>query len=251
MALPLEIRNWGEGGRRRILLLHGLSSHRGGWWRVGPALAERGWWVTAADLRGHGSSPRGDDYRLDSYTADVLALGRGWDAVLGHSLGGALAVMGQTLDTGFARRIVLCDPALLMAAVPVEEAVGWLTEAYERPNTVAVTAEANPTWHPEDVRLKVEAIEMCPRTVVEATVRENPDWNLIAETSALDVPTTIIGGDPEHGGIVPVTVGEWFAAENPSIEYAMIPGSGHSAHREPVSYEAFMDIVTRVAEEPV
>jgi pimeloyl-ACP methyl ester carboxylesterase len=86
--------------------------------------------------------------------------------------------------------------------------------------------------------------------VVEATVRDNPDWNLIAETAALTVPTTMIGGDPEHGGIVPVTIGEWFAAANPMIDYVMLAGSGHSPHREPASYQAFLEAVLRAVEVP-
>jgi membrane-associated protease RseP (regulator of RpoE activity) len=96
----------------------------------------------------------------------------------------------------------------------------------------------------------IAAVGDASGAVVEATVRDNPDWNLIAETAALAVPTTLIGGDPEHGGIVPVTIGEWFAAENPIMDYEMLAGSGHSAHREPASYEAFLEAVLRAVEVP-
>ena len=250
MALELATCSWGEVGERRILLLHGLTSNAAGWWRLGSDLAERGWSVTAADLRGHGSSPRADDYRLESYAGDVLAIGGGWDAVLGHSLGGAVTVLASALDKSFTKRAILQEPALLMAAVGIEEAIGWLTEPYNGPLTIEAAAAANPTWHPEDVRLKVESLRQCPREVVEATMRENPDWNLVAETAGLSVPTTVIGGDPECGGIVPVTVGEWFAAENPFIEFVMLEGSGHSAHREISSYDRFFDIVAAAAEAP-
>lgn len=246
MALTLRTRHWGGGGRR-LLLLHGITSNADGWWRLAPNLAERGWDVTAADLRGHGGSPQGDDCRLSSYAGDVLALGE-WDVALGHSLGGALAVLASSADQHFAKRLILQDPALLLAAIPTEESVKWLLEPYERPRTVEAVAADNPTWHPEDVRLKVEALGQCSPAVVEATVRDNPDWNLIAETAGLSVPTTIIGGDPGHGGIVPVTIGEWFATENPFIEYVVVPGSGHSAHREPASYAAYLEIVLRAAE---
>lgn len=243
MAVPLHTRTWSE-GHRRILLLHGLTWNVEGWWRLAPDLAARGWAVTAADLRGHGLSPAAEDYRLSSYAADVVdSCGEGWDAVLGHSLGAAVAVLAQTARPGFARRLILQDPALLTAAVSIDEAVRWMAEPYDRPQTFEATAEANPTWHPEDVRLKVEALRVCPREVVEATIRENPDWNLIEETASLAVPTTLVGGDPDHGGIFPVTIGEWFAGENRMIDYVMLVGSGHSAHREPASYDAFLEIV--------
>ncbi|MCJ7726123.1 MAG: alpha/beta hydrolase [Acidimicrobiia bacterium] len=246
MALTLRTRHWG-GGERRILLLHGISWNTAGWWRLGPDLAERGWDVTAVDLRGHGASPGGDDYRLSSYAEDVLALGR-WDVVLGHSLGGALAVLASSVSPRFSKRLILQEPALLLAPIPIDESVRWLLEPYGRPRTVEAIAADNPSWHPEDVRLKIEALGQCSPAVVEATVRDNPDWNLIAETAGLLVPTTIIGGDPEYGGIVPVTIGEWFAAENPFVKYVVLAGSGHSAHREPASYEAYLGIVLGAAE---
>ncbi|MCB2223093.1 MAG: alpha/beta hydrolase [Actinobacteria bacterium] len=247
MPLPLHTRTWGR-GRRRLLLLHGITWNTEGWWRVGPDLAALGYEVTAADLRGHGRSPRAGDYTLGGYTADVAALGSGWDGVVGHSLGGAVAVLAQTADPGFARRLILQDPALLMAAVPTEEAVAWLVEPYRHPRTVEAVAAESPTWHPEEVRRKLDAMDQCPEEVVEATVRDNPGWNLIAETAALGVPTTIVGGDPEHGGIVPVTIGEWFAAENPMIDYVVLEGSGHSAHREPAVYDRYLETVAAALE---
>ena len=98
------------------------------------------------------------------------------------------------------------------------------------------------------VEIKAEALLQCSADVVRATVYDNPDWNLIAETSALSIPTTIIGGDPGHGGITPVTIGEWFAAEFPLISYVMLPGSGHSAHRETGSYDTYLSTVLAALE---
>jgi pimeloyl-ACP methyl ester carboxylesterase len=80
-------------------------------------------------------------------------------------------------------------------------------------------------------------------------VVDNPAWNLIAETQALEVPTTVFGGDPQHGGIVPVSIGEWFAEVSPFISFVMLPGSGHSAHREPEVYEAYLAAVLVALEE--
>jgi pimeloyl-ACP methyl ester carboxylesterase len=40
------------------VLVHGVTSSSRTWWRVGPALARRGFRVLAVDLRGHGASPR-------------------------------------------------------------------------------------------------------------------------------------------------------------------------------------------------
>lgn len=247
VPLNLATRHWGD-GPRSILLLHGITSNARGWWRLGPDLADHGWRVVAPDLRGHGESPRGADYALSSYTADVLAIGGQWDAVLGHSMGGAIAVLASGEGSRFADRLILHDPALLIGSTGAEEALGWLLEPYERPQTVTETIEANPTWDPEDARLKAESLLQCSADVVRATVYDNPDWTLITETASLSVPTSIIGGDPAHGGIMPVTIGEWFAAGSSFIDYVMLPGSGHSAHRETASYDAYLSTVLAALE---
>ena len=52
---------WGE-GPHRALLLHGLTSAGSTWWRLAEDLAKIGYAVVAPDLRGHGTSPAGDDF---------------------------------------------------------------------------------------------------------------------------------------------------------------------------------------------
>ena len=81
----------------KALLIHGLSSNSSTWWRIRAALEADGWEVTAPDLRGHGTSAPAASYRLTDYAAD-LPTGP-WDLIIGHSLGGAIAVLlGATAD---------------------------------------------------------------------------------------------------------------------------------------------------------
>ncbi|MEV2226577.1 alpha/beta fold hydrolase, partial [Nocardia vinacea] len=55
----LHMRQWGEGNRVAVLV-HGMTTDSGSWWRLGPVLAERGYRVLAPDLPGHGCSRLGD-----------------------------------------------------------------------------------------------------------------------------------------------------------------------------------------------
>lgn len=75
-----------------LLLLHGLGATGEVW----HGLLERAWpgEVLAPDLPGHGRSPRLADYTFESMTASVAAgVPRGRPVVvLGHSLGGVLAL---------------------------------------------------------------------------------------------------------------------------------------------------------------
>jgi len=247
MAVALGTMRWGD-GPRKILLLHGISSNAAGWWRVAPALAEAGWQVTAADLRGHGTSPIGSEYSFDAYAADVMALSSGWDAVLGHSLGGAVAVTAAARDPGWTAGLVLQDPALLLPEADYDEIVAVLLADLDGPATEAEIAAESPRWHPTDVRIKREALCQTSAAVVRCTLEQNAPWNLLEPSVALDIPTVVLGSDPDEGGIVPVTIGEWLAGSNPKVDYRMLAGAGHSAHREADGYGAYLAAIRTALE---
>ena len=99
-------------------------------------------------------------------------------------------------------------------------------------------AEHNPTWHPEDVRIKVEALEETSRQVTEAIFRQNDPWNVMAELAALTIPTLVLGADPELGALVPPALGESLVGLNEHIRFVSIPGSSHSMHHD--EFSAFM-----------
>jgi pimeloyl-ACP methyl ester carboxylesterase len=79
-----------------ILLVHGITGSSAHWEPLLPLLAER-YTVVAPDLLGHGQSakPRGD-YSLGAYAAGLrdllVALGHERATVVGHSLGGGIAM---------------------------------------------------------------------------------------------------------------------------------------------------------------
>ena len=91
---PVTYRLAGQGPP--VLLLHGITSSSQTWAKVLPALAEHHT-VIAPDLLGHGESakPRGD-YSLGAYASGVrdltAALGHDRMTVVGHSLGGGIAM---------------------------------------------------------------------------------------------------------------------------------------------------------------
>ncbi len=108
---PVTYHRLGEGPV--VVLIHGITSSSRTWLKVLPALAER-YTVIAPDLLGHGLSakPRGD-YSLGAYASgirDLLSvLGLGRATVVGHSLGGGIAMQfayqfPQSID-----RLVLVD----------------------------------------------------------------------------------------------------------------------------------------------
>lgn len=94
-----------------ILLIHGIAGCATQWDPVARILAEH-YTVVAPDLLGHGESakPRGD-YSLGAYAASVrdvlVALGYRRATVVGHSLGGGVAMQFAYEYPPFAERLVL------------------------------------------------------------------------------------------------------------------------------------------------
>src|SRR5215216_2596256 len=86
----------GAGSGPVVVLVHGITSTSATWANVLPYLAER-FTVIAPDLLGHGESakPRGD-YSLGAYASGIrdllIALGHERATVVGHSLGGGVAM---------------------------------------------------------------------------------------------------------------------------------------------------------------
>jgi pimeloyl-ACP methyl ester carboxylesterase len=220
------------------LLIHGITSSARGWWRVGAELARSGYKVTAPDLRGHGDSPRGNDYLLFSYATDVLALGGEWDIVVGHSLGGAIAVIAHTKDHTFAGRLVLEDPLFRLS--DPNSFIAEYTKPFEDPSAAAVLAQY-PRWHPQDARIKAEALEASSPEVVRRTALDNQPWDLVPMAMELDCPTLLMGADPDEGTLVAPEMGDRIAAANPRVTFRLLAGASHHMHRD--SYQPFWQVL--------
>jgi pimeloyl-ACP methyl ester carboxylesterase len=96
-----------------LVLIHGITSSSQTWGRVMPALA-RNFTVIAPDLAGHGGSakPKGD-YSLGAHATGVrdllLALGHERASIVGHSLGGGIAMQFSYQFPERCERLVLVD----------------------------------------------------------------------------------------------------------------------------------------------
>lgn len=96
-VLELHVRRWAGGGRRPVLLVHGLASNARLWDGVAVALAADGHPVAAVDLRGHGRSDAPDDgYDVSTVAGDLAGLlgALGWErpVVAGQSWGGNVVI---------------------------------------------------------------------------------------------------------------------------------------------------------------
>jgi lysophospholipase len=123
-GLSIYRQGWLPEGTPRgvVLLLHGLGEHSGRYEHVAAALVEAGYAVQALDHRGHGKSEGRRVYvkSYEEFQRDLLQFRRLVEAehpglplvVMGHSMGGNLAV-GHVLDhQDGVKALVLSGPAL-------------------------------------------------------------------------------------------------------------------------------------------
>lgn len=238
MAAPLTLPRivWGEpSAARRALLVHGLGSSGALMWRLGDALAEAGWQATAVDLRGHGDAPRALDYSVAAYGADLAHTwpegGGAWDAVVGHSLGGASSTVAAASESDWTRRLVLIDPAIHVAARDAS-IVRRSQERAFADTRLEVVQQEHPHWHPQDQELKVDAVLRASAWAVEQTSAQNQPWDVRAYAARLAVPTHVIAADPAVYSIFTGELATEVLTANPRITMSIVEGAGHSLHRD-------------------
>jgi pimeloyl-ACP methyl ester carboxylesterase len=97
----IAYRAWGRRDQGGIVLVHGGAAHARWWDHIAPLLASTHR-VAALDLSGHGDSGRREDYRLDVWAEEVLAVAAaagiaGPPVLIGHSMGGFVALRAASI----------------------------------------------------------------------------------------------------------------------------------------------------------
>jgi pimeloyl-ACP methyl ester carboxylesterase len=233
---------WGDPALPPVLLVHGVTSNAGIWWRVGPAIAAAGRHVVAVDMPGHGrTAPASRSHRfLDTATelaGYIRAAGLAVPdlAVVGHSWGGMVVAHLPAAGLSPKTLVLLDPPSLTLARLraltesPTERDYTTLEEA-----TAAVRA-ANPTWSDGDVSAKAIALtEFNPQLVLDVLLR-NGDWD--AGMSALRHPNAaatdawLIRGEWDTGGYIPESRVARIEAQLGADRVITIDGAPHSPQR--------------------
>ena len=112
MPVQLAVTEYGAG--QPVAILHGLFGSARNWRSIAQQLAARHR-VLAFDLRNHGGSPWADGMAYGEMVEDLRASlhARGIDrvALLGHSMGGKVAMMMALLYPGEIERLAVADIA--------------------------------------------------------------------------------------------------------------------------------------------
>ncbi len=255
MSEPVQLSLTTRGEGPPLLLLHGLYGSSGNLNRFTRRFA-RGYRVLAPDLRNHGRSPHRPGMDYPTLAADVEVLldreGIGQVAVLGHSMGGKVAMT-----------LALSRPERVAALIAAD--IAPVTYQHGHRTLIAALQEVDVAG--AGSRREVDAA--LSASIASPAVRQflltnllpadggGYRWRIPLQLLAEAVPD--IQGFPELPGIYPGpalflygTASDYFdpalhqeavAASFPAAEYAALEGAGHWLHAE--QPQAFGDAVER------
>jgi pimeloyl-ACP methyl ester carboxylesterase len=252
-GIRLHYGTWGDPSStgRAVLLIHGITANHTYMAALGQALAARGRYAIAADLRGRGLSDKpAHGYGIPFHADDLLALcdALGLSAVdlVGHSLGAHIALFLAGIHSQRAGKVVLVDgggavPAdardAIASSVKRLEATFPSLDAY-----LAALRQAAPfPWDPFWERYyrydaEVRADGSVTSRMSQATFEEEWAVMLATRTEALPglvrAPTLIVRAGlgtlgPDRGRILPAEEAERMHGAIPGSQLAVIPDTNH------------------------
>lgn len=241
----------GHPGEPPLLLLHGATLRSEDWENIFPRLATR-YRVIAYDARGHGKSARAAGYPLTDLAADCARIlrevAKAPAIVIGHSLGGATALVLAAREPALVKALVLEDPWLgryhdgvwrkegfsaLEAVMPKQgapdfaRAVGAMPLPTPGPRGERTVAEVRGFYSPERLATYYGAVDaLFVRGLLHP---EAAGTAAIADALAtLAVPTLLLCADPAVDSAL--TDDDIRSLEARGAQVARFPGQAHRMH---------------------
>lgn len=239
----LNVREYGSGGERAVVLLHGYSASIQWWEAVAPELA-RNARVIAIDLIGHGGSESPRDQTAYSADKQATAVHRALDelgvrhaTLIGHSMGGSVATALAENAPDLVDRVVVSDTAAAqgMVAMPaLGNAVCWPVigaaldrlrgiDAVDKPSLQAGFAADFPV--PELAYRSLKRMTHNALCDAKTAGKINEQRAVADRLAGLGKPVLVLWGDRDVLTPAQANVERYRAA---GLDPVVIAGSGHS-----------------------
>lgn len=227
-----------------LLVLHGLFGAARNWGGVQRRLAERHR-TLAMDLRNHGDSPHAPAMGYDEMAADVVetaaALGALPAALLGHSMGGKVAMRLALTRPETVTRLVVADIAPVTYPPRLRGYVAAMQDLKLRPGLSRREADSALAAAVPEVGVRAFLLQSL------RLERDPPEWRLglrgieagmpevegfpeVPAGTAYRGPTLFVCG--EHSDYVAPEGRERALALFPAARFATVAGAGHWLHAE-------------------
>ena len=240
---------WGDPANPPALLFHGGGQTRHAWKGTAAVLAQRGYYATAVDLRGHGDSGWSPDgnYAPDRFAGDVRLMATSFGRkpiLIGASLGGvsSLIAAGEAPQP-IARALVLVDIAPKIDLAGVSRIRGFMAAHIDDGfASLEQAADAIAEYLPHRRRPKsLDGLRKNLRLGKDGRYRWHYDPALVHDPSRqrdpnrearltkaaqnLNVPLLLVRGGSSE--LVSAEIAREFVAKVPGARYVDVHGASH------------------------
>ena len=252
-GISLHYATWGTytAPERTVLLVHGITANHNTWAIAGPALAARGWYAIAPDLRGRGlSSKPPHGYGIPYHANDLLSLCDTLSLpavhIVGHSLGAQIAIFLAALHSSRLRNVALVDAGgrLPEDALPaIAASLSRVGTSYPSVEAYLDTQRTSPVYRWNDYweRYYRYDAEQHPDGTVTSRVRKhvlteeisvNTNVRLDALTELIQTPTLILRATvgtlaPDRGFILAPEEAERMQGIISGSRWVEVPDTNH------------------------
>ena len=245
-GITLRYLDWGPADAPPVVLLHGITGHARVWDHLAGRLVP-GRRVLALDQRGHGDSDPApdDDYRVATMADDVAAFAGRLQldrfALLGHSMGGRIAIQYAAAHAGRLERLIIVDIGPDIELAGLQRVRGMMSQSPERIESeewaVEYIRRANPLQDVDLLRQRVHhGLKRLPdgeltwkyakglRDMMRAGRRDVVDlWEPLPR---IPCPTLVVRG--AESDILSPEVAKKMTERLPAGRLVEIPGAGHT-----------------------
>ena len=227
--IPSRINFVSHGTGAPVILIHGLAASLHDWDELVPRLANAGYSVYAPDLLGHGDSPKPDvpayemQWMVDHFVQWLNSLRLDEAAVIvGHSLGGYVALEYARRHPSKVRGLILVDPFYKNAQLPA-----LVRLMYAHPAMGRFFTARTPRWlvrrvidvtsmfmghaagglHALPAQVRAQTATDYLRTAPAAYAMLNADLNQTPNLAAIGVPVLVVWGEMD-GTLAPSSFDE-------------------------------------------
>ena len=219
-----------------LLVIHGMGDTLGGWAQAAPALAAK-YRVHLLDLPGHGLSDAPPDYRFSTILAAVAAYARTLrrPVLLGHSLGGWLAVRLAADPTIDAAGLVLVNPAGMLPPQSLWEPFLKLVQPKGKADKDGARRYLEVAFHTPPPLLRLfpgEVLRAMDSKAVAGFLAglAEEDFLRPGELRALRLPVRLLWGESDR--LLPAGTLDFFRQNLPAHRFVPLARAGHLPHLE-------------------
>jgi N-formylmaleamate deformylase len=239
-------------GRDAVVILPGITSPAVTWGFVGERFG-RVFDTYILDIRGRGLTEAADamDYSLDAQAADALALvkalGLGRYALVGHSMGGRIAIRAaRHADTALARVVAVDPPVSGPGRRPYPAQLPWYVDSIRQARRGMSIEEMRtfcPTWTDEQLRLRAQWLHTCNEEAITTSFHAFQTDDVHADLPHVKVPLLLMTA--ARGDVVRPEDADEILRLAPEAQHVRVADAGHMIpwDNEEGFFAAFQDFL--------